>query len=432
MIALLTAAAAAFGCAVAGASAAPGDLDLTFGQRGVVRTFNASEGRALALQQNGRIVAVGNLGDFGQAIEIVRYLRDGDLDATFGNGGRASVLDVAAGESIEAAAAGIDSQGRIVVAGTMGEIPPSDIVVVRVLPGGDLDTSFGDQGVVLLNPGSSDGAVARLQIRPDDSVLVGGYVSNFSQDSAFIVARIDDQGTLDSGYGDGGTKIVPLGHRSRTAAMAVDGRGRATLAERFPGPDHAIRIIRLTRGGELDDSFSGDGRRSLDLGRREQVRTLAIGRHGRTFVGGSVTQRKPRGTSRTNLALARLKPSGSLDRRFGHRGIVTTDMDRFDYASDLAPQVDGKIVVSGIATRFDQATPQRWVVLRYRKNGKLDRSFSGNGRVRLTIIGSPPVIEMQPNGRILLLGWRWHDDADGEPHGFILARMRNDGRPLVG
>ena len=205
--------------------------------------------------------------------------------------------------------------------------------------------------------------------------------------------------------------------------MAVDGRGRATLAELSPGPDHALHLIRLTRGGELDDSFSGDGRRSLDLGRREWVRTLAIGRHGRTFVGGSVTQRKPRGTTRTNLALARLKSSGSLDRRFGRRGIVTTDMDRFDYASDLAPQVDGKIVVSGIAHRF-HAHPQRWVVLRYRKCGKLDRSFSGNGRVRLKrLFGSPPVMEMQPNGRILLLGWRDEDDI-------ILARLRNDGRPM--
>jgi uncharacterized delta-60 repeat protein len=430
--AVLAIAAATFAFGVPGASAAPGDLDRSFSGNGVVRTYNAAAGQALALQQNGRIVAVGT-SEFGQAIEVVRYLRDGDLDPTFGNGGRASVLNVDGGDFIDVAAAGIDSVGRIVIAGTVFKDDPLvDIVIVRVLPGGDLDTSFGDQGIVLLNPGSNDGAVARLDIRPDDSVLVGGYVSNFRQDSAFIAARIDDQGDLDSSYGDGGTKIVPLGHRGRTGAMAVDGRGRATLAELFPGPNHAIRIIRLTRGGELDDSFSGDGRRSLDLGRREWVRTLAIGRHGRIFVGGSVRQRKPRGTSRTNLALARLKPNGSLDRRFGRRGIVTTDMDRFDYASDLAPQADGKMVVSGIATRFDPNNPQRWVVLRYRKNGRLDRSFSGNGRVRLTIIGSPPVMEMQPNGRILLLGWRWDDDADTEPHGFILARMRNDGRPLGG
>jgi uncharacterized delta-60 repeat protein len=430
---LLAAAAAAFAFGVAGASAAPGDLDRSFGNRGVVFTPNQSAGRALALQQNGRIVAVGNRGYDGERIEIARYLRDGDLDPTFGNDGRASIFSQDDGcPVVFPAAAGIDSLSRIVIAGSLAQCSSeSNLVVVRVLPGGDLDTSFGDQGVMVLDPGVDDAAVG-LELRPDDSVLVGGYVSYFRQDSAFIVARLDDQGALDSDYGVGGTAIVPLGHRGSVAAMAVDARGRATLAEPW-NPDQAVDMIRLTGRGELDDSFSSDGRRALDLGRREQVRTLAIGKRGRIFVGGSVAERRPRRTRHTNLALARLYSNGSINRRFGHRGIVTTDMGRDDYASDLEPQADGKIVVSAIGDQYgDRNYPQRWAVLRYRKRGKLDRSFSGNGRAFPKIHGSPPTMEMQPNGRILLLGWSWGDDVDIDPIGFMLARLRNDGRPLGG
>jgi uncharacterized delta-60 repeat protein len=423
--ALLATAAAFFAFAVVGASAAPGDLDRSFGRNGIVITgVRESEGRALALQQNGRIVAVGTPG-----IEIDRFLPNGDLDATFGDGGRASVLDACAC-SVDPTAAGVDSQGRIVIAGTLrrpGAQSNSDLVVLRVLPGGDLDTSFGDQGLVPIDPGADDEAVARLEIRPSDSVLVGG-VSYSGQGSAAVVARVDDQGDLDSSYGDGGMAIVPL--RGGVAAMDVDAFGGATLA----GDDaRRVRVVRLTPSGELDDSFSGDGRRKLDLGRREWVRTVAFGKHGRIFVGGSVVQRKPRRTSRTNLALARLKPSGSLDRRFGGDGMVTKNLDRFDWASGLEPQADGKLVVSGIGDHFSLGYPQRWVVLRYRRNGRLDRSFSGNGVAfpKPSIFGSSPVMEMQPDGRILLLGWSWEDDASNDSYGFMLARMRNDGRPRI-
>ena len=426
---LLAGVAATFALGVGGASAGPGDLDRSFGRNGIVSTgARESEGRALALQQNGRIVAVGTGGEGG--IEIDRFLRDGGLDPTFGNGGRATVLNTAGIHSVYPAAAGIDSQGRIVVAGALSEVgtpSDSDIMVSRVLPGGDLDTSFGDQGVVLIDRGSGDGAVPRLEIRPNDSVLVGG-VSYSGQGAAAIVARVDDQGDLDSSYGDGGTAIVPL--RGGVSAMDVDGQGRATLAGDF----RLVRVIRLTRGGELDDSFSGDGRRTLNLGRRESVETAAIGKNGRIYIGGSVVQRKPRGTSRRNLALARLKSDGSLDRRFGRDGIVITDMDKWDSVSGLEPQADGKIVVAGLGDHYNLGYPQRWVVLRYRKNGRLDRSFSGNGVAfpRPRIFGSPPVMEMQPDGRILLLGWSWEDDASTDSYGFMLARMRNDGRPLGG
>jgi uncharacterized delta-60 repeat protein len=428
---LLAASAATLAFGVTCASAVPGDLDRGFGNRGVVRTYNSSEARALALQQNGRIVAVGSW--FFEAIEIDRYLRGGDLDPTFGNGGRARLLDD--GGYVNPAAAGIDSVGRIVVAGALeGPSPQTDIVIIRVLPSGDLDTSFGDQGVVVLNPGGDDGAVG-LELRPDDSILVGGYVSGFSQDPASIVARIDDQGDLDSDYGDGGVATVPLGS---VAAMAADARGREMLAEGFPGPDQTIQMVRLTPGGELDDSFSGNGRRTLDLGRRERVRALAIGKRGRILVGGSVAQgRNPRRTSHSNLALARLNSNGSINRRFGRRGrrgIVTTDLDLFDTASDIVPQADGKIVVSAVGDHLSPGDyPQRWAVLRYRKSGKLDRFFSGNGRAfpKPRIYGSPPLMEMQPNGRILLLGYSWPDEL-ADPDGFVLARMRNDGRPLGG
>jgi uncharacterized delta-60 repeat protein len=436
---LLTTGFATFAFAVAGAGAAPGDLDRSFGNRGFVRTSNGSEGRALALQQNERIVAVGNWVD-GYAIRIVRYLRDGSLDPTFGNGGLATVLDVGAENgSIHPAAAGIDSVGRIVVAGKL-EDPASlsGIVVFRVLPGGDLDTSFGDQGMVVLDPGVRDGAVG-LEVRADDSVLVGGYANEFRQDSAFVVARIDDQGDLDAGYGDGGIAVVPVGRRSAVAAMAVDSAGRATLAGQWPNETH---MIRLTSDGELDDSFSGDGHRTLDLGRREQVLTLAIGKRERILVGGEVAERRAGQTGHTNLVLARLKPGGSLDRRFsrrGRRGIVTTDVAKWDYASSLEPQADGKIVLAGIAERFGYnfSYGVRWVVLRYRKNGRLDRSFSGNGRSFPNgngygpKLGHGPAMEMQSNGRVLLLGWTQEDEL-ADPSGFVLARLRNDGRPLGG
>jgi uncharacterized delta-60 repeat protein len=130
------------------------------------------------------------------------------------------------------------------------------------------------------------------------------------------------------------------------------------------------------------------------------------------------------------LAAATVAPAnaraagGSLDRSFGNRGTVTTDVQNgaFDTAYGIAQQPDGKLVVAGFA---ETAGGERFLVLRYRADGKLDRTFGTNGHVLTSFGGSfqqarDVAIE---NGEIVVAGTA---NVNGRT-AFAIARYRADG-----
>ncbi|MFB3739080.1 MAG: hypothetical protein ACE14W_08980 [Candidatus Velamenicoccus archaeovorus] len=97
-----------------------GALDAAFGTGGKVLTSFATGAvpRAVAIQNDGRIVAVGEVGRRGGRFELVRYTRAGALDTTFGGDGRVAV-DFTRGEDAAYAVA-IQTDQRIVAAGIAG------------------------------------------------------------------------------------------------------------------------------------------------------------------------------------------------------------------------------------------------------------------------------------------------------------------------
>ena len=78
---------------------------------------------------------------------------------------------------------------------------------------------------------------------------------------------------------------------------------------------------------------------------------------------------------------------GALDRSFGGDGTVVTDVlhGAFDTAYAVAQQSNGKIVVAGFA---ETQSGERFLVLRYRTDGKLDKTFGTGGRVLTSFGGS--------------------------------------------
>ena len=78
---------------------------------------------------------------------------------------------------------------------------------------------------------------------------------------------------------------------------------------------------------------------------------------------------------------------GALDRSFGGDGTVVTDVlhGAFDTAYAVAQQPNGKIVVAGFA---ETQSGERFLVLRYRTDGKLDKTFGTDGRLLTSFGGS--------------------------------------------
>ena len=249
---------------------AGGALDPTFGGGdGIVkRTLNADPpGGAgvvdLVVQPNGRIVAVASYMD----IYVVRFMPNGGLDTGFGTNGETEV-SIADTQSVKAVA--LQNNGRIVVAGTAQDVSnDQDFLVARLLPGGDPDDSFDDDGIVVTPVSDTQGDVAEdVMIQSDGKIVAAGWVEDAS-DRDFAVVRYTSTGTPDNDFSGNG--IVSFGDTDLSDyALAV---ARHTGGKILVGGtiqldtlDSAAVLARLRPNGTLDNVFSGNGSLIEDFG----------------------------------------------------------------------------------------------------------------------------------------------------------------------
>ena len=178
------------------ASAAPGDLDPSFGDAGIVRTAigGAAIANAVVLQSDGRIVVTGRSDPEGLA--VARYRPDGTLDTTFGTNGVAAGLTT--GTALGVA---LQLDGRIVVAGRSSNDHYA-FTLVRYTSDGRLDGSFGADGVAT----GPVGDARSVAIQPNGRIVVAGLGPDpqNADVSIFTLARFTSAGALDPTFGEGG------------------------------------------------------------------------------------------------------------------------------------------------------------------------------------------------------------------------------------
>ncbi len=165
-----------------------GEVDEAFGGGVVVLdTFGPRYGRDLVIDDEGRVLVLGMV---NSAIQVGRVLSDGALDPTFGEGGMAEVsvtmpLSPDYDEHVEARAMALQPDGAIVIAASyeydLGEddvLEEQSVLIVRLLPDGSLDSSFGAAGTARVSLDSA-GSPAELAYRNGlavtaDHILVAG------------------------------------------------------------------------------------------------------------------------------------------------------------------------------------------------------------------------------------------------------------------
>ena len=376
-----------------GAQASGGALDQSFGSAGKVLTSfgNVDEGiAAVLIQGDGRIVAVGSSPPRARGnFLLARYMTRGNLDPSFGKGGKVQT-DFGGSQDVAQAAA-LQTDGRIVVAGRR--------LLARYTSSGKLDPSFGTGGKVR---STLDAFAVAVQV--DGKIVTAGEVAGFD---GFALVRHTTDGALDPGFGVGGTVRTKLAADDSdiASALAIQKDGKILAAGSSPaGPDQHFALVRYTAEGKPDASFGSGGKVVTRLaGANAILRALAVQADGKIVTAGC----RNCFTGRSEFALARYAPNGALDRRFGRGGRVLTKIGPHDDgAHALVIQADGRILVAGysIVDRFGND----FALLRYTTSGGLDRSFGTGGKV-LTNLGTKSndiaqAIALQKDGRILLAG----------------------------
>jgi uncharacterized delta-60 repeat protein len=339
-----------------------GDLDASFGVGGKVITDfagNNDEGKAVALQPDGKIVLVGSASDLvtgGTGFGVARYLPGGDLDATFGEDGLVTTRfeSDALAQAVE-----LQPDGRIVVAGYIVGDTNFGSALARYLPNGDLDATFGEDGLVTTDISAPVYAVV---LQPDGKIVAIGGMT---------LARYSADGTLDTTFGDEG--LVTIDFEQVAAALQLDGK-IVTAGSGFnpTSSQYEFELARYLPDGTLDTTFGIDGRVTTDAGGSGSASGMALQPDGKIVTVGSIFNVA---TSHRDFALVRYLPDGMLDTTFSGDGRVTTDFGGPSQALAVSLQRDGRIVAAGHALFTDFA------LARYLPDGALDTTFSGDGLV---------------------------------------------------
>jgi uncharacterized delta-60 repeat protein len=247
---------------------------------------------------------------------------------------------------------------------------------------GALDPSFGGDGrVETAIRGHSDAGWA-VAVQPDGKLVVAGS-SKASADFALsdydiVLARYRPDGTLDSAFGSGGTVVTALSAGDdEVFAVALQPDGKIVVAGRTSnGANLDFVVLRYLSNGSLDSAFGGgDGIVTTPVGSGDdEVFGIALQTDGKIVAAGYTAS-----GGNNNTAVARYLADGSLDTSFGGSGMVTIAQPGDDWASAVAVQADGKLIVAGAAS--EDGTDLDFAVVRLLSNGSIDSSFAGDGVV---------------------------------------------------
>jgi uncharacterized delta-60 repeat protein len=394
-----------------------GDLDLSFGQTGMVGIdFGGGDGEVfgLGLQRDGRIVLVGSgrpssnrLVDFA----LMRLLPNGSLDSSFGNGGKVGTSFTDYYGSVAKAVA-IQNDQKIVVAGYARNIAYAHdtFALARYDSRGQLDPGFGIGGKVLtpIHPQTGAGVNDMAQavtVAPDGKIIVAGVTGTFLAD--FAVARYHPDGRLDTSFGGDGTVVTDIGGQDSANAVIVQPDRKILVVGNgwTSGPDENFTLVRYNENGSLDTSFGLEGIVTTDfMGGADRAQGVALLPDGRIVVAG-VGQVSggcfPNPCERYGVAMAQYHANGALDTSFGSGGGVLYDFVTSSGIYALARRADGKLVLGGHHGNED------FMIILAHSNGALDESFLGTGAV-LAGFGSGAdranAVLVQPDGKIVAAG----------------------------
>ncbi len=364
---------------------ADGSIDESFGDSGVAQASYTDLGytslylSGINVQQDDKILVVGfyfhSPGDYyARSAAVMRYNEDGSIDESFGNQGITSMpfKDGLLSSLNTNRTIAIDPEERIIISGGFEGNHSSYSFVIRYLPDGSPDESFGDKGMVsidFIGFNYSNFRAADIALQKDDMLLVGGDAYNFNDPDRFAVTRLFQNGVTDSSYGVNGFALAQF-NNNKHGLMAAIG---------------------LQSNGKI--------------------------------VATGTTQKTD--FSKTDIALTRFSTDGKLDESFGEKGIVITHIadGYYEEPKDIALQSNNKIVMAYYLSKI-QFSPDYFELYHYTENGATDSSFGENGRVTTDFTdltgrgGGAQDVSIEKGGKILATG--------AASYSYALARYYGD------
>jgi len=338
-----------------------GALDSSFFDHGYVSVHlpNPVRGVDAALQKDGKLVVGGEMRashkdhtnlDFG----VCRLNPDGSLDTTFGKRG---VVTLDCGFYDILGAVDIQKDGKILVAGDMDNPETLDrmLVVYRLQPSGKRDLAFGVDGFCAIEH-LIHGSFASLMQQQDGKILL----LDAHPPRGFDIVRILPNGIPDGSFGEGGLRKYSF--RDAPAPLqslmgAVTAGDRLLIAGQM---GEKAGVMSLDPEGEVDTGFGENGIVYLDL--PQTAWEMAVLRDGKFLLAGSgCSDNAP-----FNYFFgARFLPEGRPDTLFGENGLLRTGLPAYSVLTSLLPRDDGTVLLGGKGYTSESDSHSDILLIRY-------------------------------------------------------------------
>jgi uncharacterized delta-60 repeat protein len=218
-----------------------------------------------ALQPDGKIIIAGSFTMYNGTtrIGVARLNGDGSLDLSFDPGTGANGFDAIA----------IQADGKVIAGGAFTSFNGTACGnLIRLNTNGSVDTGF-------LQGTGSNHWLQSIAIRPDGKILIGGLFSSYNGTSRNRIARLNSNGSLDTGFNPGG------GGNGSINALTLQPDGKILIGGYFSTYNGVSRpcLARMNASGSLDNGFV------VGTGANSTIYDIAVGPDGKVLVGGGFT-----------------------------------------------------------------------------------------------------------------------------------------------
>ncbi|MFZ9508418.1 MAG: hypothetical protein ACO29W_15540 [Burkholderiaceae bacterium] len=354
-----------------------GSLAQSFSADGVVLS-SAVQFNAIAVTGNAIVAVGEKIQGNYNDITVAKFDLAGNPFTGFGANGVAVIPVTVGDGHDTAKAVAIQADGSIVVAGqsnATGRL--TETTLLRLTPNGTPDASFGNQGKVVVSLGVTHEGANSINLLSDGSMIVGGpdynndrkttllkFGSNGVLDSSFGVS-----GKVVTPVYDAGSSFVAEG------AVALQGDKILVSGTDSDGNSQKFQIARFNANGSPDTSFGVNGVVVFN-GMEDAGNAIAVQPDGKIVVaGGTLTYRAALNGYRPEFTVTRLTANGQLDTSFSGDGKYVLPTTPFgSYASQVLIDSAGRIVVAGSLGHTNQGTFD-FAVLRLLPDGSPDPDF---------------------------------------------------------
>ena len=404
-----------------------GSMDNSFNGNGrqITAINGTDEGYAVAIQKDGKILLSGYTytTSSNTIFALVRYNKNGSPDSTFNGNGRqtanAGNMYIMPGTGV-----GVQTNGKIVLAGCTLMGTDYDFVVARFNENGSPDNSFGTNGIVTTDINTSDDYTGSVTIQSDDKIVLAGY-SYLGSNQLFSLARYNRDGVADNNFGVAGKLSGDYNQgNTRYNATAIQADGKVVVAgTTWNGLDNDFAIARYNTNGSVDLSFGDKGKASTSFGGIEEAVAIVIQADGKIIVAGASTNN----LNLNQFAVARYNTNGTLDNTFTNNGKqLVSAIGNADICKSVALQADGKIVLAGSTFTDLNYDSCRFALVRLNSNGTPDNTFSDDGK-QITSFGdaysAASSVAIQTDGKIVIAGRIYLNQQNN----FAIARYNING-----